>query len=230
MTTLPSNNQQTKSWGEWLLPLGMITAVFLLLALLQPTLFSPAQLLASEKLSWYLTRASGVVGYLMLSASTMWGIVLSSKLTKKSIPPWLSLAMHNYLSWSAIGLTAFHAFVLLFDSYYTYTVANLLIPFTGPYNPFWVGIGVIGFYLMVITAVSFYLRSWIGQKNWRRLHYLTFLVYLMGTLHGWMAGSDAALMAPIYQGSGLLVLFLTLFRILSAGATATSARARSRSS
>ncbi|MCA9968153.1 MAG: hypothetical protein KC423_28100, partial [Anaerolineales bacterium] len=88
----------------------------------------------------------------------------------------------------------------------------------------------IGFYLMVITAVSFYLRSWIGQKNWRRLHYLTFLVYLMGTLHGWMAGSDAALMAPIYQGSGLLVLFLTLFRILSAGATATSARARSRSS
>lgn len=215
MTTIPSNNEP-HSPTNWLLPLGMITAVIAFLFWLQSILLVPGGLLASEKLAWYLTRSSGVVGYLLLSASTMWGIVLSSKLAKRAMPPWLTLALHNYLGWSAIGLTAFHALTLLFDSYYTYTLANLFIPFTGPYQPFWVGIGIIGFYVMVLTAVSFYLRSWIGQKNWRRLHYLTFLVYLMGTLHGWMAGTDSTLMGPIYLGSGLLTLFLTLFRILSA--------------
>lgn len=73
-------------------------------------------LLTSEKLAWYLTRASGAVAYLLLSASTVWGLLLSTKMVKEWIPAPVTLAMHNYLSWTAIGLALLHAFVLLFDS------------------------------------------------------------------------------------------------------------------
>ena len=78
------------------------------------------------------------------------------------------------------------------------------------------GIGTIGFYLMLLTSVSFYWRKTIGQKNWRRLHYLTFGVYIMGTLHGWMAGTDSATLGPLYLISGLVVIFLTAYRIVDA--------------
>ena len=180
-------------------------------------MLSLAQILpVSEKLSWYLTRSSGTVGYLTLTLSTVWGLLLSTKLVKAWVPPALALMMHNSLAWIAVGLSFFHAFVLLFDSYYPYTVANLLVPFTGPYAPQWVGVGTISFYLLLLVSASFYGRRWIGARLWRRLHYLTFAAFMMVTLHGWMAGTDSTQLRPMYLVSGGLVLFLTLYRIIDA--------------
>jgi predicted ferric reductase len=170
----------------------------------------------SEKLAWYLTRSSGTVAYLTLTLSTVWGLMLSTKLAKQWVPATVALIMHNWLAWIAVGLSAFHAIVLLFDGYYTYTIGNLLIPFTGPYKPLWVGVGGVSFYLLLLTSASFYARRWIGTKMWRRFHYLTFLAFLMVTLHGWMAGSDSSQLKWLFVGSGNLVLFLTLYRILDA--------------
>lgn len=172
--------------------------------------------LVNERLSWYLTRASGTVGYLLLSASTIWGIALSTKIVKELVPAPVALAMHRYLSWTAIGLSIFHAFVLLFDGYYTYTVANLLIPFTGPYKPGWVGAGIIGLYIMILNSASFGFRKRIGHKLWRKLHYTTFGAYGLATLHGWKAGSDSTELTPVYAISMLIIVFLTIFRILTA--------------
>jgi len=115
-----------------------------------------------------------------------------------------------------VGLSTFHAGVLLFDSYYTYTVGDLLVPFTGPYQPFWVGIGTLSFYLLLLTSASFYARRRLGAKMWRRLHYLTFLAFAMVTAHGWAAGTGSTELRWLFLGSGNLVLFLTVYRILEA--------------
>ncbi len=180
----------------------------------------------TEKTAWHFTRSSGTVAYLLITASTVWGLLLSSKIIKETVPAMLSLAMHNFLSWSAIGITALHMIALLFDSYFTYTAADLLVPFIGPYRPGWVGLGIIGYYLMLFTSISFYFRKQIGQKRWRKLHYLTFGAYLLATIHGIMAGTDSGLstMKMVYWGSGLLVLFLTNYRILTAKMSTRRAR------
>ena len=72
-------------------------------------------------------------------------------------------------------------------------------------------------YLMIITSVSFNFRKQIGQKRWRKLHYLTFIAYLFATFHGAMAGTDSGNpgMQILYWSSGLLVLFLTNYRLLT---------------
>ena len=171
-----------------------------------------------QQTAWHFVRSSGTVAYLLITASTIWGLLLSSKLIKETVPAILSLAMHNFLSWAAIGITGLHMLALLFDTYYSYTLADLLIPFIGPYRPGWVGLGIIGYYLMLLTSISFYFRKQIGQKRWRQLHYLTFIGYIATTIHGIMAGTDSGLstMKMVYWGSGLLVLFLTNYRILTA--------------
>lgn len=176
----------------------------------------------SEKVAWYLTRSSGTVAYIFLSASTVWGLLLSSKLSKAVVPAPVALAMHNVLSWIAVGLASFHALVLLFDNYYPYTLGNLLIPFTGPYKPLLVGVGTLAFYLMLLLSASFYARKWLGAKRWRQFHYLTFVAYAMVTLHGWLAGTDSAAFAWLYGGSSLLVIFLTIYRIVTAIAMTTN--------
>ena len=228
MSTKPiSAEEPAEPWQ--MVAAGALVAVILgilvwLLPVLVPQLALNANVLAGEKAAWYLTRSSGTVAYLMMSVSTIWGLLLSTKLVKKVIPPAISLAMHNYISWLSLGLTIFHAGILLFDSYYTYTLSALLIPFTGPYSPLWVGMGTIGFYIMLITTLSYYVRKQIGQKTWRKLHYTTFGAYVLSTVHGLMAGTDAAQLMSIFGVSSFLVLFLTLYRILSSGSTEKRSR------
>ncbi len=170
--------------------------------------------LLSNETIWYLVRASGVVAYLFLAASTIWGLLLTSRLLKDAVPAPLSLAMHNYLSWNAIGLTVIHAVLLLFSSHLDYTVLNLLIPFTGPYNPGWVGAGIIGLYLMILTSVTFYMLRRIGQKAFRAIHYLSYAAFTLSLLHGWFAGTDTAALETVYLVTGLGVFFLTAYRVL----------------
>jgi hypothetical protein len=188
--------------------LAVHTQVGLLLAQLLP---------AGEKTAWYLSRASAMVAYLFLNGSLLWGLALSTKVVRDLVPPPLALALHSSLSWFAIGMAGFHAFVLLFDGYYRYTVRDLLIPFSGPYRPQAVGLGIFSFYGLLLTATSFHARKWLGQRNWRRLHYLTFLLYVLVTAHGLLAGSDRLRpgMQAMYMGSALMVLFLTNYRILT---------------
>jgi predicted ferric reductase len=170
----------------------------------------------TNKTPWYLSRSAGTVAYLLLAGSTIWGLLLSTKIIKESVPAALALAMHNALSWLAIAFTGVHALALLFDDYFTYTLTDLAVPFAGPYRPGWVGLGIIGLYLMLLTSISFSFRKQIGQKRWRQLHYLTFAVYVLVTVHGVMAGTDSGNpgVRAIYVFSGLLVLFLTNYRLL----------------
>jgi predicted ferric reductase len=171
----------------------------------------------TAKTPWYISRSAGTVAYLLLAGSTIWGLLLSTKIIKEMVPAALSLAMHNILSWLAVAFTGAHALALLFDNYFTYTLPDLTIPFIGPYQPGWVGLGIIDLYLMLLTTISFQFRKQIGQNRWRRLHYLTFAVFILATVHGLMAGTDSSKpgMQALYLGSGLAVFFLTNYRLLT---------------
>ena len=170
-----------------------------------------------DKVAWYLMRSSGVVAYVLFGISTVSGLLMSSKLGKQLLPVPFMYQLHQVTAWIGLGLAALHGIVVLFDSYFAFTIENVLIPFTSPYQPFWVGLGVISWYLMALVISSFSVRKLVGQKNWRRLHYLTFIGFILMTLHGLVAGTDtsSAVMLSLYAGFGGSVLFLTLFRVLT---------------
>lgn len=226
MTTITNRNGRSAFWDSaatllFSLVLGVTGGLVLLAAgwLLVSTPFGATManaLAITQKTPWYVTRSAGTVAYLLLAGSTIWGLLLSTKLIKEAVPAALALAMHTILSWLAVGLTGLHALALLWDSYYTYTLADLTIPFVGPYRPEWVGLGIIGFYLMFLVSLSFNFRKQLGQKRWRQLHYASFGVYILATVHGTMAGTDSSNlgMQLLYWGSGLIILFLTNFRLL----------------
>ncbi|MFN2173545.1 MAG: hypothetical protein ACK2U0_14760 [Candidatus Promineifilaceae bacterium] len=171
----------------------------------------------TNKTPWHLSRSAGTVAYLLLLGSTVWGLLLSSKIIKEAVPAALSLAMHNILSWLALAFTGFHALVLLLDNYYTYTLSDLTIPFIGPYRPGWVGLGILSIYMMALINISFSFRKQMGQKRWRSLHYLSFALFILATIHGIGAGTDSSKtgMQIIYLASGLLVFFLSTYRLLT---------------
>ena len=173
----------------------------------------------APKAYWYLSRATAFASLSLLWLSMALGMGITNKMARTWPGAAAAFAMHEYVSLLGLAFAVFHAVVLLGDHYINFTFLQLLIPFsTVDYRPLWVGIGQIGFYVWAIVALTFYIRSLIGQKTWRALHYASFAMYLMGLLHGLFSGTDTAMpwATSYYWISGGILLFLFFGRLVGA--------------
>lgn len=168
-----------------------------------------------EKLVWHLIRSSGIVAYLLLTASVVWGLFLSSQLVKDWSPGPVSMTLHSTISTLALLTSLIHALLLLLDDYLTFSLSSIFVPFTGPYRPEAVGVGTIGFWILLLVTISFPLRKWLGHKSWRRLHYASYAAFGLVTAHGLFAGTDAGHIGfQALTGAGIgLALLLTAVRL-----------------
>jgi predicted ferric reductase len=171
-----------------------------------------------SRIPWYATRLLGLLAYLVLAGSVIYGLLLSTGILDAFAHRTVSFTLHQDLSAIGLGLALVHAAMLTLDASVPFTVAEVFLPFTGPYRPLWVGLGQLSLLITVVVIASFSLRRRIGQKRWRTLHYLTFLAFLGATAHGLMAGTDTG--APWALWGYLLltagVVFLTGYRIVLA--------------
>ena len=164
---------------------------------------------------WYLSRAAGVVAYLLLWGSVAWGLLLSSRIGKGRLRPPVLLDAHQFLSSLAIGFALFHGLILMGDHYLSFPLSAVLVPFASTYKPVLVAAGQIGLWLSVLVVASFYVRKQIGQKRWRTLHYTSFVAFWIVLLHSVLIGSESGhpLLAATYVVTAGSVLFLTFYRI-----------------
>jgi predicted ferric reductase len=174
--------------------------------------------LNTEKATWYITRSAGITAYMLLWLSTALGLAIPTRLFGRLLNGNFIYDFHEYISLLSLGFMALHVLILLADQYMRFTVVQILFPFLSPYKPFWVGIGVIGFYLVVIATVAFYARKRLGNKTFKFLHAASLLGYLGATAHGFFAGTDSSLIFAqlMYSGSFLVVVFLTVMWLMLA--------------
>lgn len=173
-----------------------------------------------DRLPWYVTRLSALLAYLALTASVLYGLLLSTKLLDRIAHRAVSFTLHQDLASIGLALALVHAAVLMIDRSVPYTLAEVVVPFIGPYEPLWVGVGQIALGLTIVVLLSFYVRKRIGQKTWRKIHYVSFLAFLAATVHGLMAGTDSGAgwaFAGYLLASGA-VLSLFAYRIAQAAA------------
>lgn len=177
-----------------------------------------ASLLGTEPHAyWYLARTAGVIAYVMLWVSVAFGVTIKNKLAQVWPGGPTAVDLHQFTSLLALSLAVFHALILLGDRYANYSLAQILIPFDLPgKQSVWYGLGQIGIYLMIPVAFSFYTRRFIGFKVWRLIHYASFVVYFLVTMHGLFSGTDASTpgMLGLYALTVLATYFLTIHRIL----------------
>ncbi|MFN2166455.1 MAG: hypothetical protein ACK2U9_09350, partial [Anaerolineae bacterium] len=166
---------------------------------------------------WYLSRAAGVVGYMLLWGSVVWGLLLTSKIGQGVLRAPALLDAHRFLSNVALGFAFFHGLVLMGDHYLSFPLQAVLVPFAGEYHPALVAAGQIGLWLSLLLSVSFLVRRRIGQRAWRRLHYASFLAFWLVLGHAWLLGSDSHWLSlrAMYAITAGTVIFLTLYRALA---------------
>jgi sulfoxide reductase heme-binding subunit YedZ len=167
----------------------------------------------SQQLWWYVTRSAGIIAYLLLWLSTVWGLAVPSRIIQPLLDQTYTFDFHQFISLLSIGFALLHILVLTLDRYLPYSTLQILIPFLSPYRPLWVGLGVISFYILLLVTVTFYLRTRIGMNTFRAIHIFSLLGYLGITLHGFYAGTDSPLLSMqlLYRGTALVVIFLTVY-------------------
>jgi methionine sulfoxide reductase heme-binding subunit len=143
---------------------------------------------------WYAARAAGVVAYLLLTAVVLVGLTLSGRANLGRWPKFVVTELHRFGSLLVGVFVGIHVLAIALDSYTPFSVAQLVVPFTSAYRPFWVALGIVSAELLVAVAVTNALKSRISYRLWRRAHFATFLVWGGATLHGLGAGTDSGSM------------------------------------
>lgn len=175
---------------------------------------------------WILARAAGLTAYLLLTASVLAGLVVRSKPFGRALRAATAVDLHRTLALLALGALALHGTALVLDRTVEIGFLALVIPGAASYRPLWTGFGVLAAELMLAVYASFSVRRLIGQKAWRRLHWATYLLFVLATLHGIAAGTDSGRgwAQALYAGSLGAVAFAGAWRALAPAARPTTTR------
>jgi DMSO/TMAO reductase YedYZ heme-binding membrane subunit len=152
---------------------------------------------------WYLARASGIVAWVLLVASVVWGVLLATRVLKPADRPAWLLAMHRWLSALAVTCTGLHLGALVADSYIHFGWAELFVPWASAWKPTAVAIGVIAFWLLVLVQVSSLMMRRLPKRMWRGIHITSYVMVWSVSVHAGLAGTDVS--NRLYQAVALLL-------------------------
>jgi methionine sulfoxide reductase heme-binding subunit len=139
---------------------------------------------------WYLTRASGIVALILLTVSVVIGIAAIARLRAPGVPRFIVDGLHRTVSLLALVLLVVHILTSVLDSFAPISLVNAVIPFTGTYRPFWLGLGSLAFDLLLAVAITSLIRQRLGHGTWRGIHWLAYASWAIAVVHGFGTGSD----------------------------------------
>lgn len=167
-----------------------------------------------DSIPWYLSRSAAIAAYILLFAVVIWGIGMTFGLTYKFIEPARAWQLHKEMSLSFAVLVAVHAFALLFDHFIGFKILDVLVPFYSDFKPLYLSFGIIGFYLLLAIIFSSIFMRLSSPRLWRKVHYLSYPLFVLATIHGLVIGTDSktALMQGLYAFASLAFFGLFIYR------------------
>src|SRR5512140_2341216 len=102
----------------------------------------------SAKTFWCLTRGSGVVALLLLTASVVLGVLSTVRVRSARWPRFAVGSVHRNLTLLAIVFVVLHVVTTVADGYAPVRLTDAVIPFASRYRPVWLGLGAVAFDLL----------------------------------------------------------------------------------
>ncbi len=170
-----------------------------------------------QVLWWLVSRASGVVALVLISAAVVIGLLMAARVIRRPALKRTLIRLHEHLALVSLVAIAAHGLALLGDGWLKPGLRGIAVPFALGYRPAFSGLGIIAGYLAVLVGPSFYLRRRIGARRWRKLHRATLLVWMLAAVHAIGTGSDAntvwlrvIVLAPVVP-----IVYLLAIRLLT---------------
>jgi methionine sulfoxide reductase heme-binding subunit len=139
---------------------------------------------------WYATRATGLVTLLLLTASMLLGIITAGRFASEKWPRFITVGLHRNMTLLVLVFLALHVGTTVVDTYTSIPATAAVIPFASNYKAPWLGLGAVAVDLLIAVMVTSLLRSRLGFRAWRRLHWLAYACWPVALIHGLGTGTD----------------------------------------
>jgi sulfoxide reductase heme-binding subunit YedZ len=180
---------------------------------------APLTVAFDARTMWYVTRATGIVSLLLLTASVVLGVTEAVRWMSDRWPRFVTAGIHRNISLLATTFIGVHIATAIVDGYAPIGWFDAVLPFHAAYRPIWLGLGTVAFDLLVAITITSLLRKRLGYRSWRVVHWAAYacwpvaLVHALGTgtdtKTNWLLGLEFACMAA--------VVFAVWWRIVVAG-------------
>jgi sulfoxide reductase heme-binding subunit YedZ len=141
---------------------------------------------------WYTIRATGVVALVLLTVTTVLGLLSSSRFRTRRWPAFAQVDLHRWASLIALVFLGLHVVTAVVDTYVEVGVLSAVVPFVSPFKTFWTGLGTIAVDLFLAVGISSALRQRIPARTWRGIHWLAYACWPLALAHALGSGTDAA--------------------------------------
>jgi ferredoxin-NADP reductase len=139
---------------------------------------------------WYVTRASAVIAWVLLTLSVIWGILLSTRLLRNiDNPGWLQ-DLHKYFGGASLVMVALHVVSLMLDGWLHFSLLEALVPFEAAYRTVPVALGILSLYLMIAVQGTSLLMNRLPRKAWKAIHYSSYAALVLVAFHSGLSGTD----------------------------------------
>jgi hypothetical protein len=139
---------------------------------------------------WYLTRATGAVTLVLLTASVALGVANVGRLQSIRWPRFVVEGLHRNVSLLAIAVLAVHICTTLLDPFASIHLLDAVVPFISSYRPVWLGLGAFASDLLIAIALTSMIRRRLGHRAWRATHWFAYACWPIALLHAVGTGSD----------------------------------------
>lgn len=139
---------------------------------------------------WYLSRGSGAVSLILLTASLVLGIVDQQRWRSARWPRFTLHGLHRWVSLFAVSFLSIHVLSAVLDSFAPIRLLDAVIPFESSYRPLWLGFGAVALDILLAVTITSLLRRRVGQRAWQIVHRCSYLAWPVAVLHGLGSGSD----------------------------------------
>ncbi len=153
---------------------------------------------------WYLARAAGLMAWILLTLTLLWGTLVSGRLVANPrLKRWLH-DVHPFLAGLGLGALALHIVAAIADTQSKLSLTDVALPFQAGWNPSAIAYGALGLWLLVMVEVTALLRDRLPRGLWRKIYLLSYGACWATALHAAFAGTDLAQPWIAWTGLGLV--------------------------
>lgn len=175
--------------------------------------------MTDPRMLWWVDRSAGLVSLVLLTLVMVLGVLATGRPSARVTGRVLAQGLHRQLPLVAVALLAVHVGTAVADSFVPIRWVDVAVPFRAGYRPVWIGLGTLAFDLLAVLLVTSLLRTRLGPRTWRGVHWAAYALWPLAVVHALGSGSDmhSPLVHRLGAGCVLLVVWVVAWRLVSGG-------------
>lgn len=155
---------------------------------------------------WLASRAAGIVSLVLLAFQIVVGLVLSHPVNKttwrlsKRLFPW-----HENVWLFVLGFLGAHIVSIVLDPYAGVGLAGAFVPGLSAYRSAPVALGTLSLYALLLTGLTARYTKLLPAGAWLTIHRVGIVVFVLGWMHGLLAGTNSIALIALYTVLGCAV-------------------------